>query len=93
MTGWALFFALSAASYRLQRLITRDTVPGAWIRDRFTEDSKPREFFECPWCLGTDLTLVVFAVAAQFTSIPWPAVQALAAAALIGLAAEWESRA
>lgn len=97
MTGWSLFLLLAGSSYRLQRLVTRDTVPGSWIRSRFTEDSKPHEFFSCPWCFGTDLTLVVFAVAARQakrrgTPMQWPAVQALAAAALVGLAGEWETR-
>lgn len=92
MSDWLTFVLLGLAAYRLQRFITLDTIPGAWIRGRFAEGSKPHEFVSCPHCAGSWITLAVFAVAAQFASIVWPAVQALAAAALVGLASEWETR-
>lgn len=43
------------------------------------------EFFSCPWCCGTIVTWAVFAVTAQFISIPLPLLQAIAASSLVGI--------
>ena len=89
MTPVFQFILLSLASYRLQRIITEDSwPPSEWLREkvaiRFGKDSSWYDFITCPWCIGTHLTFAVFAISAQYLTVPLPVIQAFAAATLVG---------
>lgn len=82
-----LFALMSAASYRLWRLVGYDDITGP-ARERLDAShptrSKIYDMVTCPWCLGSWIAFGVVAVTAQVTSVAWPVLQGLAAALAVG---------
>jgi hypothetical protein len=83
------FVLLSLAAYRLWRLAGADTVSDrlrGWLAGRFGE--VVREFFECPWCSGTWIALIITIVTAVVGDVAVPVLQSLAASAVVGTLGE-----
>lgn len=55
MSSWLLFVALSLSVYRVWRLVGKDDIT-APIRDKLGT-GWVRQGAECPWCLGTWLSI------------------------------------
>lgn len=90
------FVLLTLLAYRAQRIVTRDDwPPSEWFRDRierrFGPNSSWYTLVTCHWCFGTWATFATFAVASAWLALPphW-AVQAGAAAAVVGLIGDLE---
>lgn len=94
------FGVITLAAYRLQRLVTTDDWPPSErfreiVAERFGPESAWYDLVTCPWCIGSWITFVTYAVARVLgrRRSPYPpaSLEALAAAALVGLIAQWES--
>lgn len=87
---WAIFryLLLAATCYRVQRIITTDSwPPSEWlrnsVRNRFGYNSSWSDFIECPWCIGTWITVAIF-IFNYFIPIPTIIIAAIAASAIVG---------
>lgn len=70
-------------AYRIWRIIGADTLTQP-IRDRL--DGWVKELVECPWCLGTWVTLAVTFIAAALGLLTLPVVVVwLAASVVVGM--------
>lgn len=82
---------LILASFRITRMITRDTIFDP-LRDKIPDEDDNRlgYLIRCDWCAGVWVSAAVVGVAAQFISIPLPVLVWLACAGALGLLASWE---
>ena len=91
------FVVLALASFRLQRIVTRDDwPPSEWFRGaverRFGTESSWFTLVTCPWCFGFWVTAAVFAEHRFLDIVPVWAYAICAASAVVGLLGEWETR-
>lgn len=86
------WIVISLACYRIQRIVTTDDwPPSLWFRKKMRFNAYLLEFFSCPWCFGTWATWAIFALSAQFVSVPLPVFQALAGSAVVGYLGQRDS--
>lgn len=96
MKAWE-FVVLALAAYRLHRIVTKDDwPPSEWFRDRiesrFGVSSSWFTLVTCSWCFGLWTVAVVFAEHRYLHVVPFWVYALLAAATVVGLVGEWESR-
>lgn len=92
-----IVFLLTAAIYRLTRLVTRDAFPPVAairtrISKRFGEDSWQSYLAECPWCMSVWIAAAATALACRYVNIPAPWLTWLAASAITGLVSSLEPK-
>lgn len=83
------FVFLVGTAFRLQRLVTTDSwPPSLWFRDglkkQYGEHSAVFDFFTCPWCFGSWITIDLFAID-FWHPIPNLILMVFTAMALVGL--------
>jgi len=58
---WYIYLAVALASYRVTRLVTRDSIldkPRMWVTERLKPGGYLDELFHCSWCIGFWVSLV-----------------------------------
>lgn len=82
---------LILASFRITRLVTRDTIFDT-LRDKVpdSEGTSIGYLIRCDWCAGIWVSGAVVGITAQLTSIPLPVLVWFAVAGALGLLASWE---
>lgn len=95
MIGLFEFVVLGLATYRITRLLTRDTILES-VRNRFwdrfpPESSKLGYLFTCEWCLSVWIASLLFISAIINTVTVWVAVP-FALSAIAGLLTAYEDR-
>lgn len=92
LTDFLLIIVLSLASYRVWRLVGYDDISTP-IRLRLqgfgpsSYDGTPwlLKLIECPWCLGTWLSLLSVYIFSLYHPLPYPVLWYLAVPTLVGL--------
>lgn len=84
-----LLAALILGSFRLTRLITRDSITEP-MRSKVPDRFKLDEWVHCDWCAGVWVSGVVVLLTDLITSVPVPLLTWAAVAGGLGLLASWE---